>query len=509
MISSPNTRICSVLGGLAVLAAGPSATAADANPAAAPLSDPPPPPIVTDLRPLPLFGDKDGILYLRDPLDILRLYPQAQVDLDGHGSLGAHVNTLPASQAGVDLAPRFFVRRARLELAGEAFLRSTFDVGLDLVANPAIDGSRVDGNRTVVALANAWGELEAGRGLRLMGGVFPAPFSLENRTATSDLAMMERNVAIRGFVVPGGPVLGAAIGGSTRREVIEWNAGVFTSETQSPGDFVPYFDGIGRVTWRPWVHDDAGVPERLQIGASLRVGSRDRRDADDDAPAIDSGQGFAMWRPTRIDALGRTLHIIPSSTQWAGGGEASLLLRGWGFRGEAYYVSRDTHEALDGLQAVDVERAGNLHGIGAYVEASWWPLQWFRLIDGRRPEIGEYPQRTHLELAELGPKPDLEGLEVALLVADVHAQYDAASRSGVPDPTAPPSRIEIVQLGVAVNFWRTRNVRLSLSASGYWAPHSGEPGNLAVVPGTLPSSIPPNLSMPFFVEMGARTTFLF
>jgi hypothetical protein len=62
---------------------------------------------------------------------------------------------------------------------------------------------------------------------------------------------------------------------------------------------------------------------------------------------------------------------------------------------------------------------------------------------------------------------------------------------------------------VAVNFWRTRNVRLSLSGSGYWAPHSGEPGNLAVVPGTLPSSVPPNLSWPFFVEVGARTTFLF
>jgi hypothetical protein len=509
MISSPRARLCSLLVGLAAFADGPSAVAADASPAApaAPArTDPEPPPI--DLRPLPLVGDKDGILYLRDPLDILRLYPQAQVDLDAHGSIGPHVDALPASEAGVDLAPRFFVRRTRLELAGEAFLRGTFDVGLDLAANPAIDGSRVDGNRTVVALANAWGELEAGRGLRLTGGVFPAPFSLENRTATSDLAMMERNIAIRGFVVPGGPVLGAAISGSTRRERVTWNAGVFSSETQSPGDFVPYFDGIGRFTWQPWVNDDAGT-ERLQIGASFRVGSRDPRDAHDDAPAINTGQGFAMWRPTRVDAFGRTLHIIPSSTQWAAGGEASLLLRGWGFRGELYYVSRNTHEAVDGLQAVDVERDGNLHGIGWYFEASWWPLQWLHIIDGPPPELGEYPQPTHLELAKVPPKPDLEGLEFALLVAGVHAQYDASSRGGAADPTAPPSPIEIVQLGAALSFWRTRNVRITVSGSGYWAPHSGEAGNLAVVPGTLPSSLRPDLSTPLLVELGARTTFLF
>jgi hypothetical protein len=508
MIPRSSARLCSVLAGLAALAAAPSAIAADAKPEPNPLSGDHAPPIVTDLQPLPLVGDKDGILYLRDPLDVIRLYPQAQVDLDGHGSIGAHVNTVPTSEAGVDLAPRYFVRRARVGLAGEAFLRTSFDVELDLAANPAVDGSRVDGNRTVVALANAWGQLEAGRGLRLTGGVFPAPFSLENRTATSDLAMMERNIAIRGFVVPGGPVLGAAVSGSNRRERVAWNAGIFTSESQSPGVFVPYFDGIGRLTGRPWVSDDAGT-ERFEIGGSFRVGSRSPRNADDDAPAINTGQGFAMWRPTHVDAFGRTLHVIPSSSQWAVGGEASLVLKSLALRGEIYYVSRNTHEALDGLQAVDVERDGNLHGVGWYIEASCWPLKLADVAESAQPELGEYPQPTHLELAKLDPKPDLEGLQVAVLLAGVHADYDAASRGGVPDPADPPSPIDIVQVGWAVNFWRTRNFRLSLSVSDYMAPHAGDSRNSAVVPGTLPSSAPPDLSKPFLWEMGARTTFLF
>src|SRR5580658_8481872 len=121
MTPNPRARLCSLLIGLAACAEGRFAIAADAAPAApapaapapaAPVrSVPEPPPI--DLRPLPLVGDKDGIVYLRDPLDILRLYPQAQVDLDAHGSIGPHVDAVPASEAGVDLAPRLFVRRAR------------------------------------------------------------------------------------------------------------------------------------------------------------------------------------------------------------------------------------------------------------------------------------------------------------------------------------------------------------------------------------------------------------
>jgi phosphate-selective porin OprO and OprP len=476
----------------------------------APLGEVPPcvPSIVTDLHDLPLFGMKDGILYLRDPHDLIRLYPHARIDLDGQGFLGSHVNELPASEAGVDLSPRFFVRRARLEMGGEVLLRTTFDVGLDLVANPAIDGARADGNRTVVALADAWGELEAGRGLRLMGGVFPAPFSLENRTATSDLAMRERNIAIRGFVVPGGPVLGAALGGASWRKVFEWSGGVFAAETTSPGDFVPSFAATGRVTWRPWGARDSSALQGLKIGASTRFGSRNRRDAQDDAPAIVTGQGFAMWRPTRIDGEGRLLHVIPTSTQWATGVEASLQLPGWGFRGEAYYVSRDTYEALDGAPAVDV-RDGNVHGIGWYLEASWWPLTSFGLVDSASAAWGEYPHVKHLELAHLAPQPDLEGFEVALLAAGVDAAYDPASDSGLPDPAAPRSPIEVLQFGWAINFWRTNNFRISVDGNVYVAPSSGGPHNLAVVPGTLRSIIPVDSSARTLCEIGARTTFLF
>jgi Phosphate-selective porin O and P len=282
----------------------------DAAPVSFSVPVPPPPPVAADLADLPLVGDKDGLLYVRDARDLFRLHPHARVDLDAHGFSGARVDDLRPSEAGVDLAPRFFMRRVRFELGGEAFRRFGFNVDLDLTANPAIDGARADGTRTLVALADAWGSADAGHGLRLTAGVFQALFSLENRTATSDLAMTERNVAVRGFAVPGGRVL----------------------------------------------------------GASARLGRRNLRDAFEDAPAITTGQGFALWRSTRVDSQARTPHLIPSSTQWAAGGEARLPVGGFAVRGEAYWVSRNTVEAPDGLEAAAVERTGRLQGLAWYVE---------------------------------------------------------------------------------------------------------------------------------------------
>ncbi len=421
-----------------------------------------------------------------NPRDYVRLYPHGELDLDAHGFFGSRVGSLPAETAGVDMAPKFFVRRARLELGGELFERIAFNVGLDLAANPAIDGARVDGTQTRVALADAWASVDGGRGVHLMMGAFQAPFSLENRSATSDLPMMERNIAIRGFAMPGGRVLGAAHGGSTQHEILHWDTGAFGAESITPGEFERDFDGIGRFVVKPLAASASALRD-LQIGVSARAGVRNPRDRVDDVPSINSSQGFALWRPTHLDGAGRTLHVIPSGLQWSAGLELRIPIRAFVIRSEAYWVSRATREAIDGTQATNSERFGRIRGVGWYTEISAWILQLAGLVDGGAPTLGSYPRASHLELARLTPPSERHGFEIAALAAGINATYDGASRGGDPDPSTPAAGIRIYQFGAAVNYWHSNHFRVSINGNGYYAPGSSSADNLAVMPGTSPA----------------------
>jgi hypothetical protein len=500
-------RSSRTLRGLALASAG--AALAHAAPASADPFLGGPPPITADLADPPAYGYKDGLIYLRDRRDLLRLYPHAQLDLDAHGFFGSRVDTLPAADAGVDLGTRFFVRRARLDLGGELLKRIGFNVGIDLAANPAIDGARSDGTQTRVALADAWVNIDAGRGLGLMIGVFQAPFSLENRSATSDLAMMERNVAIRGFVIPGGKALGIVLLGSTQSETLHWDVGAFGAESLDPGHFERHFDAMGRVYTRPFGSHTESLIRGLQIGVSARVGSRHPRDVTGDAPAITTGQGFALWRPTRTDGLGRTLHVIPSGTQASAGVELTVPIGALILRSEGYWVSRSTREAVEGFQSTNSERFGQLQGVGWYAQISAWILQLSGLINSDVPTLGTFPRPHHLELARTSLVPERYGIEIAFLGAGVNARYDGASRAGAPDASERSTKLQVYQLGVAVNYWHTRHFRLSLNGNLYEAPASGSAKNLAVVPGNLGSATTRDADAHALWELGARSTVMF
>jgi len=458
------------------------------------------PSINTDLSEPPLVGYKDSLLYVRDPNDLVRLYPHVQLDLDAHGFVGSGVDTVPATFAGVDLAPRFFVRHARFDLGGELWKRIEFDGGIELVAEPAVDGSRVS-SATVVALADSWVKLDAGRGLGLWVGVFQAPFSLENSTAATQLAMMERNVAVRGFIAPGGgKALGAAVSGRTRRTTLAWDVGVFGAETISPGDFEEHVDGIGRFYWRPLAEDWSSPLQGLHLGLSARVGARNPRDLGGDAPAITTGQGFALWQPTRVDAQGNLVHVIPADLQWGTGLELLVPWKGFVLRGEAFWMSKQTRESD---AATSNLRSGDLSGLGWYAELSWWPLETFKLT----PPVAlprAAPDTDHLEVAKMAAVPERRGLEVALLGGGINASYDGASRSGTADPKA-VSSIEIYQSSLAFSYWQSANLRFTTDAAAYVTPESQGGGNGAVVvPGNLAGT-----GSHVVGEIGARVSVMF
>jgi hypothetical protein len=468
------------------------------------------PQIFADIDDPRWFGDTGGLIYLRDSHDFLRLYPHAQLALEAHGFFGSRVTTLSGDRAGVDLGPRFFVRHARFELAGEVLERLTFDAAFDLRANSAIDGARADGRKTRVALDDAWGYVDAGRGLGLMLGVFQAPFSLENQTETQNLAFMERSVATRGFAVPAPKVLGAALVGSTLRHVVSWSVGAFGGEAITPGDFTRTFDVIGRFGW-----DSTIQPRGVHLGISGRVGTRNPRDTSSDASAITTRQGFALWSPIRLDANGDRVRVQQTGNQFGLGVELRVVTPFLSLRSEGYYVSRDTREALDGAagagetSAAVAERGGRLHGAAGYVELSTWPLMALSILETEQPKLGQYPHQTHLELARTVPFRDCYGLELAALAGGILADYAAASRSGTPDPSAPGQHIQVIELGLALNYWHTARFKLGLNYSHYLTPHSGSARNLAAVPANLG---PPEATLSSehgLSELAARATLMF
>jgi hypothetical protein len=466
------------------------------------------PPILAELDEPPLIGESNGLIYVRDRRDLIRLYPHAELGLEAHGFFGKSVTDLSAEQAHVDLGPRFFVRHARFELAGELGKRLAFDAALELRANPAIDGAREDGREPELALDDAWGYLDAGRGLGIMLGFFQAPFSLENRTATRDLAFMERSVAIRGFAVPAPKVLGAAFTGSTYQGVLRWTAGAFGAEAMTPGEPDRGFDAIGRFSVEPLAADpQAGNLQGLHFGISLRAGTRNPRDTTSDAPAITTRQGFALWSPERVDGQGQRVHVLQTGNQGALGLELRIPTKYITVRSEAYYATRDTRETLDGATPFDVERGGRVHGFSGYVELSTWPFMAFGILETEQPDFGSYPQPEHLELATTLPYQDRYGAEVALMAGGIAANYDAAARSGMPDASAPGGDIRVIELGAAVNYWHTKRFKLGVNYNVYVTPGSGGTENLARVPGNLQPGADANAHR--LHELGARATLMF
>ena len=476
-------------------------------PATVPPRNSPPPPILTELDDPPLLGEANGLIFLRDRRDLIRLYPHARLVLEAHGFFGSRVPELRADEARVDLGPRFFVRHARFELGGELGKRLAFDAAIELRANPAIDGARDDGRDTQVALDDAWGYLDAGRGLGIMLGFFQAPFSLENRTATSELAFMERSVAVRGFAVPAPKVLGAAFTGSTYQDTLNWTAGAFGAEAVTPGEPDRSFDVIGRLSWEPLAANEQAESIRgLHFGFSFRGGTRNPRDTTSDAPAITTRQGFPLWRPTHLDGAGNRVHVLQTGTQGAFGAELRVPTKYLTLRAEAYYTTRHTRETVDGAP-LGFERGGRMHGVSGYVELSVWPFMALGILETEQPRLGTYPQPEHLELATTLPYQDRYGAEVAFMAGGINATYDPASREGRADAAAPGGSIRVIELGAALSYWHTKRFKMGVNYSVYVTPGSGGGENLAEVPGNLEPGADTQAHR--LHEVGARTTLMF
>src|SRR6185369_5807771 len=154
---------------------------------------------------------------------------------------------------------------------------------------------------------------------------------------------------------------------------LSYELGVFMGDGPNRVQVDSNADFMGRIFTRP-LFGNKGPLEKLQLGVSGRVGQRDPKFVGYDYQPITTAQGWSLWQPHYTDSQGRMIHVIPSGTQWQAGGELRVPISMFDLRGEAYYVSNDTREAVDGFQLTNTERLGRMSGVGWYVQASAWPV---------------------------------------------------------------------------------------------------------------------------------------
>ncbi|WP_437778480.1 porin [Sorangium sp. So ce1097] len=484
-----------------------------AGAAAATAAPPPPPPVfaptseaaaVTEQKPL---AGWHGGFFLRDADDTFRLYPKARMHLDFYSSFGRGVSDVEAKDGGNALQPRFFVRRARLEFDGEFLKRWSFKLDVDFAGQPLGNANgkvetaaapagdpptaetarfaAVQSASASASLADVWINYSVVPALNFMFGQFNSPFAMETQTSSNATTFMERSIAIRSFAHPEGKSIGVMAWGDVADKMLGYGVGVVAGDGQNrPGvDAAPDF--IGRVFVRPFAGDKEGLLAKAQIGVSAQHGERDQGYVGYDYAPIRTGQGYTLWSGGYRDSLGRQIHVIPSGAQNAIGGELRLPIKRVELRAEAYYLANNTREAVEGYQLTNTERLGRVKGLGWYVQLSAWPVG-DAFVTG---DPGYSPRPAKVDLTKEPEKPR-SGLEVAALLSGINATYDGATRMGSEHdentPGAeggPGTDLDVLQIGVAANYWHTKNVRLTVNYNAYLTPGSGSDENLLRVPG--------------------------
>jgi hypothetical protein len=389
------------------------------------------------------------------------------------------------------MSPRFLARRMRLEVSGQAFQRWTFTFGVDfttqlsnangrsavLVGDPGDDGASaatrhapVEAATTAATLANVFINYSLCPCFNILVGQQQTPFSMENRTINNVTTFMERHMPIRSFVLASEKEIGLTLWGDLLDRRLSYEVGVYAGDGQNRPQIDAYPDFAGRVFTRPLLGEDSPL-ERLQIGASGRVGERDPAFVGYDYPAITTGQGWSLWGSGYTDSRGRPIHVIPSGLQTQVGGELRLPISVFEVRGEAYYVGNDTREAVDGAQLTSTERLGRMSGAGWYLQLSAWP--WGDAFVNGDPGLF----RPYAVDPAREPQRPKKGLEVAAVVGGVHADYQGAARGGAADSntqsTQTGSKIDILEYGFAINYWYTQFIRASVNYIAYHTPGSG------------------------------------
>lgn len=465
-----------------------------------PLAPAPAPPPATEAAPTtaaapadveaPLAGFHNGLFYLRSRDDVFRFYVQGRVHVDGAAAFGPGVGSLPPDQA---IKPGFTLRRARLEIGGEFFQLWQWQLGVDFAPlstdNPgATIASRscvVDPKTAALTCSDRENPVEApsvrpaptdvfvnygpSPYANLQVGQFYVPFTLENRISDNTTPFLERSLPVRAIGAPTTRDIGAMAWGESPDHLFYYAVALLDGDGPNRPNADGRFDVAAHAFVRPLANlsrADDGL-RRATVGVSARYGSRDSKQVGYDMPALTTQSGFAFWRPTYKDSLGRTEHVIPSGDQVGLAADLYVPVSILDLTGEVVYANSNTREALDGYQLSPfTERLGSLHGWGYYAQVAAW-------VYGSRDVIGfaSYGRPQHLDLKE-PQKKALDGVQLLAKVEQLNLVYHGAQRGGVPDAATPDGDLKVISVAFGVNYWATRHLRVGLNYDFYSFPGS-------------------------------------
>jgi phosphate-selective porin len=451
-----------------VTAPPPSAPAPEAAP---PAQEPSP----ADNSPLakdghPLSGWHSGLFFLRDYNDNFRLYVQGRAQIDMYSYLGPGVSD-------TNLQTTLFLRRIRPEISGEILGRWQFmiagDFGATSLDNPTgrNETSAAGPGAAPTAATARYAPTQAVkfgaaptdvminyRALDLFNfqvGQFDAPFTMENQTSDKYFPFIERSLAVRVVGEPSNKEIGGMVWGETPNRFWTYEIGLFNGDGQNRLNT----DSRGDLLARTFVHPLLGQRDPLsdlQVGASVRYGSRDSKWTYYDYPAMTTQGAYTFWSPVYTGANGVT-HVIPSGDQLGVAGELRIPFSIVDLTSEFVYIKNNTREAIDGYQSTNTERFGDMSGYSYYVSFGVWPL-------GNRDinlKPGYSSRILRVDFSKPDPAIPPRALQLLVKWEQLHLTYSSASRQGTPDSKNIDGDINVNVLELGANYWVTRHLRLS------------------------------------------------
>ncbi|MET0340132.1 MAG: porin [Polyangiales bacterium] len=439
----------------------------------------PPAPIAPEDPPRARVDYSDGTFYLRSREDHVVMVVGGRAHLDVYAFAGEGIAAYERSN-GTGLKPNFLFRRFVLEMGGIIRKKWFYWLG----GNFAPSG--VDANQAPVHPGNVYDGFVGylfRPNLRLYFGQYNAPFTMENVTSSRWLDLMERALTVRTLATPYNKADGLMLWGETAHKHLEAQLGGFGGDGMNRPNIDARFDVMARVLVRPLASRSDAL-QRFHVGGGLRHGRRDADHVRYDAPNLSTPGGYTFWTARHGSGADET-HVMPARRQMAFAGEAYLPFARFDLRGEFVYLHEERREALASARDVSV-RGGALEGFGSYAQLGIW-------LAGT-PRISGHPAGTYGVLKvpnDIGAQAPY-ALQLVLRGEALRLSYRSNSRFGASQGRldARTDAIEVNALQVALNYWATKHVRLTVQHSLYHFPGVPTTDNQALAPGAKSGSAP-------------------
>jgi phosphate-selective porin len=437
----------------------------------------------------PLAGYANGSFFLRDPHDWFVLFPKGRLQFDGYSFLnrGDTPNTT-VSNSSSDPRPKntFFVRRARVELQGTFMGHWDYHIAGEYASTPSTGQTGIVADAYVICDYLTW--------LKIQGGQYDIPFTLENRTSDKYFDFMERSIPVRAFAVPGNKDQGVMAWGWLPKEVAYYSIGIFNGDGQNfkNQDNWPAIIGRGFVAplaWMPIAQKQYPWLKQIWVGASFwwqeasNLGGASAPStgaAQNDVTSMTTQGGFTFFNAsyangTNADGPVRShLTLNGDVVKWAL--EGNFPIWKLGLRFELIHVNQGLIQyndvvALSPAAVPGLKRTGGtftggfqnawMDGYGWYIEAWGWILG-----DNSFLEIPGVEPMPHIRRFKNAKEPRW-GLAVYLKYENtsftVHGLPGTPQMGGatVADPQSGETEIRTFELGV--NGWATKHVRLTVN----------------------------------------------